>query len=222
MPSKLVPDVIRNSGIKIVHRLTAKEEREIVGGAMALNEAQTRSLASLPSGQAIVYADGSLNACRIRIPNHAGIEGYIRDNTTHGDIRTHMQPYHQRLAESQRLLAGEPVPQLPEGVSGRCGNACPSTDCELLAPIDDYLREHAAILERAFLEAVNGGFEDLWRFGASIAHAVWPDGSQEFDGPLCAVMAAASRAGMPERDTLVLRGNMIRLRSNRQREGGQR
>ena len=220
MPSKLVPDVIRNSGLKIVHRLTAKEEREIVGGAMALNETQTRSLASLPSGQAIVYADGSINACRIRIPDHAGSEGYLRDNTTHGDIREHMQPYYRSLAESQKLLTDKAVQSPSDEVSSRCGNTCPSTRCELLVPIDAYLREHAAVLDRGFQNAIEGGFEDLWRFGASIAQAVWPDGCRKQDGPLCAVMVAAVRAGMPERDVLVLRRNMIRLRDGRQQGGG--
>jgi hypothetical protein len=220
MPSKLVPDVIRNSGLKIVHRLTAKEEREIVGGAMALNETQIRSLATLPSGQAIVYADGSINACRIRIPDHAGSEGYLRDNTTHGNIQEHMQPYYRRLAESRKHPTGETVQSPSDKVSSRCRCSCPSTNCEFLAPIDAYLREHSVVLDRDFMKAVHGSFEELWEFGAGIAKAVWPDGSRTMDGPLCGVMVAAARAGMPERNILVLRGNMVRLRDSRQQEGG--
>ena len=91
MPSKLVPDVIRNSGLKVVHRLTAEEERTIVGGAMALNEAQTRALSSLPAGQAVVYTDGSVNACRVCVPDHAGREGYLRDSPSQAEVRAHMQ-----------------------------------------------------------------------------------------------------------------------------------
>ena len=145
---------------------------------------------------------------------------YLRDNTAHSDIKEHMQPYYRRLDESRKLATGVPVEARPDAVISQCGGACPTADCALLAPIDAFLREHATVLDRDFPKAVKGGFGDLWEFGARIANAVWPDGSRDLDGPGCAVMVAAARVGMTERDILVLRGNMIRLRDSRQQEGG--
>ncbi len=58
IPSKLVPDVIKNTAVKIVHRLPAADDRESVGATMNLTEEQSAYLVTLPPGQAAVHADG--------------------------------------------------------------------------------------------------------------------------------------------------------------------
>ncbi len=212
MPSKLVPDVIRNSGLKVVHRLTAEEERTIVGGAMSLNEAQTRFLSSLPVGQAIVYSDGSPNACRIRIPDHAGHEGYLKDSPSHAEVRAHMQG---RIPQVVDLLAhaGSVKTDAPcIDVLRKCKSTCPAGPCTARATVDEYVIQHIGELRLAFQEAVAGGFEALWQFGLRLANALWPGGRRQDDRPFCAVLAVAGKVGMAERDMQVLRRNMARIR----------
>lgn len=58
IPSKVIPDVIKNSALKIVHRLPAYDDRFTVGATMNLNEEQSAYVVSLPPGQAAVFADG--------------------------------------------------------------------------------------------------------------------------------------------------------------------
>jgi hypothetical protein len=58
IPSKLVPDVIKNTAVKIVHRLPAADDREAVGATMNLTEEQSAYLVTLVPGQAAVHADG--------------------------------------------------------------------------------------------------------------------------------------------------------------------
>ena len=58
IPAKLIPDVIKNTAVKIVHRLPAADDRETVGATMNLTDAQSRYLVTLPPGQAAVFADG--------------------------------------------------------------------------------------------------------------------------------------------------------------------
>ena len=58
IPAKLIPDVIKNTAVKIVHRLPAADDRETVGATMNLTGAQSRYLVTLPPGQAAVFADG--------------------------------------------------------------------------------------------------------------------------------------------------------------------
>ena len=41
VPSKLVEDAVKNTNLKIVHRLTAEEDRRYVGATMGLDDAQT-------------------------------------------------------------------------------------------------------------------------------------------------------------------------------------
>jgi hypothetical protein len=68
IPSKLVPDVVKNTALKIVHRLPASDDRELVGAAMNLDAAQSRQVVSLPPGVAAVFADGMDRPLRVRVP----------------------------------------------------------------------------------------------------------------------------------------------------------
>jgi hypothetical protein len=54
VPSKLVPDAIKNTNLKIIHRLVAADDRRSMAGALALNEDQAQVIARLKVGQAIV------------------------------------------------------------------------------------------------------------------------------------------------------------------------
>ena len=54
VPSKLVPDAIKNTNLKIIHRLVAADDRQSMSGALALTEDQAKVIARLKIGQAIV------------------------------------------------------------------------------------------------------------------------------------------------------------------------
>lgn len=54
VPSKLVPDALKNTNLKIVHRLVAADDTRSMAGAMALTEEQAGVIARLKVGQAIV------------------------------------------------------------------------------------------------------------------------------------------------------------------------
>ena len=58
IPGRLVPDVIKNTAVKIVHRLPAADDRDAVGAAVNATPAQSRYLVTLPPGQAAAFADG--------------------------------------------------------------------------------------------------------------------------------------------------------------------
>ncbi len=68
IPAKLVPDVIKNTALKVVHRLPAADDRQAVGAAMNLDEAQSRQVVALRPGVAAVFADGMDRPLRIRVP----------------------------------------------------------------------------------------------------------------------------------------------------------
>ncbi|WP_019632882.1 ATP-binding protein [Actinomadura atramentaria] len=74
IPTKLVPDVIKNTALKVVHRLPAHDDRHQVGAAMNLDEDQSREVVSLRPGVAAVFADGMDRPLRVRIPLGEGRE----------------------------------------------------------------------------------------------------------------------------------------------------
>jgi DNA helicase HerA-like ATPase len=58
IPTKLAPDVLKNSNIKILHRLVAPDDRSAAGSTINLTDAQIRYLANLPPGVAVVHDEG--------------------------------------------------------------------------------------------------------------------------------------------------------------------
>ncbi|RKS71149.1 DNA helicase HerA-like ATPase [Actinomadura pelletieri DSM 43383] len=75
IPTKLVPDVIKNTALKVVHRLPAFDDRHQVGAAMNLDDDQSREVVSLRPGVAAVFADGMDRPLRVRVPLGEGREG---------------------------------------------------------------------------------------------------------------------------------------------------
>jgi len=54
VPAKLVPDALKNTNLKIIHRLVAADDRQTMAGTLALREEQAEVIARLKVGQAIV------------------------------------------------------------------------------------------------------------------------------------------------------------------------
>jgi len=59
IPTKLAVDAIKNTNLKIMHRMVAADDREVMGGTMNLDQAQLRIVAALRVGQAAVFAEGA-------------------------------------------------------------------------------------------------------------------------------------------------------------------
>jgi hypothetical protein len=69
IPAKLIPDAIKNTAVKIVHRLPAQDDRDTVGATMNLTPAQSAYLVTLPPGEAAVHADGMDHPILARMPD---------------------------------------------------------------------------------------------------------------------------------------------------------
>jgi DNA helicase HerA-like ATPase len=77
IPAKLIPDVIKNTAIKIVHRLPAADDRDTVGATMNLREDQSAYLVTLRPGEAAVFTDGMDYPLLTRIPDGTAREAAI-------------------------------------------------------------------------------------------------------------------------------------------------
>jgi DNA helicase HerA-like ATPase len=68
IPSKISPDVIKNTALKVVHRLPAHDDRRAVGATMNLDDRQSEYLVTLPPGRAAVFADGMDRPLLVAMP----------------------------------------------------------------------------------------------------------------------------------------------------------
>jgi hypothetical protein len=94
IPAKLIPDVIKNTHTKIVHRLFAEDDRRAMGEAMMMDDKQRGFLPNLGTGEAVVFCGGWHG------PVHAGIRNdrAQTDNLAELNLRKHyaLQLWKQR------------------------------------------------------------------------------------------------------------------------------
>jgi hypothetical protein len=77
IPAKLAPDVVKNTNLKIAHRIVAGDDRSVLAAAMAMNDRQEMSLARLSVGRAAVFADGEDAPLLVDIPRQKGGPGQV-------------------------------------------------------------------------------------------------------------------------------------------------
>lgn len=68
VPTKLAPDVLKNTNLKVIHRTVMEEDRRAVGAAMNMNDAQMEYLSSLRRGCAAVFAEGDNRPKLVTMP----------------------------------------------------------------------------------------------------------------------------------------------------------
>jgi hypothetical protein len=90
IPARLVPDVIKNTAVKIVHRLPAADDRDAVGATMNATPSQSRYLVTLPPGRAAVFSDGMDFPILATIKD--GIEREVASPSLTSDARTVVHP----------------------------------------------------------------------------------------------------------------------------------
>jgi hypothetical protein len=129
--SRLAPDVIKNTNLKLTHRVVAGDDRKLLGEAMVMNQRQVEALASLAKGQAAVFAQGDDAPLLVVVPN-------VKDDVASslpGDARVR-----QTMADSpfRRHYRGlfRPTPA--------CQGTCPE-DEEGACPVAQRLTEDPAV-----------------------------------------------------------------------------
>lgn len=106
IPAKLIPDVIKNTAAKIVHRLPARDDREAVGATMNITASQSEYLVTLRPGEAAVFTDGMDYPLLVR----------MEDGTPREDAGT--------------ISAASPAPMVAPR-SGACAPDCAAAPCTL-------------------------------------------------------------------------------------------
>lgn len=81
IPNKLVPDVIKNTNTKIVHRLFAADDRNAIGDAMGLTDEQKGFLPMLQPGETVIYCGGWHAPVRVKVTERASTRGRGLDET---------------------------------------------------------------------------------------------------------------------------------------------
>ncbi|GHV37606.1 hypothetical protein FACS1894187_14780 [Synergistales bacterium] len=110
IPTKLTPDVVKNTNIKFIHRTLAQDDRDYVGGTLNLTEAQSRELCLLEVGQAVIHREGADKAFLVQITQSKG----SLKNISNEEINAQMQQFQ---SEHSNVFARYPGFEKMDGIA---------------------------------------------------------------------------------------------------------
>ena len=67
LPSVMAPEVLKNTGLKIGHRITAQDDRGILGGTMSASSDQLEEQGIFGTGEALIFYEGLMKPYKMKI-----------------------------------------------------------------------------------------------------------------------------------------------------------
>lgn len=67
LPTVMAPEVIKNTGLKVGHRITAEDDRSLLGSTMSANGTQLEQMATFLPGEALITFEGLLRPFKAQI-----------------------------------------------------------------------------------------------------------------------------------------------------------
>lgn len=77
LPTVMAPEVIKNTSLKIGHRITAQDDRALLGGTMSANEVQLERMATFTTGKTLSTYEGLLKPFELQMAKWSDDENYI-------------------------------------------------------------------------------------------------------------------------------------------------
>lgn len=77
LPTVMAPEVIKNTSLKIGHRITAQDDRALLGGTMSANEVQLERMAIFTTGKTLTTYEGLLKPFELQMAKWSDDENYI-------------------------------------------------------------------------------------------------------------------------------------------------
>ncbi len=110
LPTAIAPQAVKQTNVKVLMRVTAKDDREEIGNTMDLNEEQMHQVVNFKTGHAYLYHEGEDRVRMIRMVNFKG-EHDVEEPPTDEELKEQMASY-----ELSHLALYMPYPEC----SGRC------------------------------------------------------------------------------------------------------
>jgi DNA helicase HerA-like ATPase len=93
LPTAVAAEVVKNTNVKIAHRLVSSDDRKDIGQAMLLDQSQIEEIARLSPGESFLYMEGWYRPRAVKIPEklNAKVKLGIERSITNSDIIKHIK-----------------------------------------------------------------------------------------------------------------------------------
>lgn len=137
LPTAMAPEVIKNTNIKLIHRLTSQDDRELVGSTMSASPLQMENMATYTSGQALITFEKLLRPFEMQV---CEVEEHATDTPDDEKLLEFMmdKPEYKALLRKETALAAEEIDNFLFEMFGHEKN-----DCNALVNVDPSAMDEA-------------------------------------------------------------------------------
>ena len=94
IPTKILPDAVKNTATKVAHRVPSADDREVLAGAMNLTKPQAAVFAALSPGEAILSVEGHPLPVRLQVPDVIRKFGVPVGEVADEEVKRHMTEFY--------------------------------------------------------------------------------------------------------------------------------
>lgn len=168
IPNKLIPEVLKNTNTKIVHKIFAEDDKVAIGNTMALEPSQQEHLSRLEVGQAVIFGQGWKSSVLTKIkfnntkdPDLSIIKSKIRERIW----RFYQLPSNLHLLPLQGQQPTESIMQWRDRLSF-------SSNTKLLRTYTKYLEDRNNDNHRELITSINESVVHLGSISTVIEHLI--------------------------------------------------
>jgi DNA polymerase III delta prime subunit len=79
LPTAMAPEVIKNTSLKLGHRMTSQDERQYLGSTMSADEVQLERMATFTQGKTLAIYEGLLKPFELQMEQWSKVKGIVYD-----------------------------------------------------------------------------------------------------------------------------------------------
>lgn len=79
LPTAMAPEVIKNTSLKLGHRMTSQDDRQLLGSTMSADEVQLERMATFTIGRTLCIYEGLLKPFELQMEQWSKVNGVVHD-----------------------------------------------------------------------------------------------------------------------------------------------
>lgn len=79
LPTAMAPEVIKNTSLKLGHRMTSQDDRQLLGSTMSADDVQLERMATFTQGKTLAIYEGLLKPFELQMEQWSKVNGVVHD-----------------------------------------------------------------------------------------------------------------------------------------------
>lgn len=79
LPTAMAPEVIKNTSLKLGHRMTSQDDRQLLGSTMSADDVQLERMATFTTGRTLAIYEGLLKPFELQMEQWSKVNGVVHD-----------------------------------------------------------------------------------------------------------------------------------------------